>query len=66
MRRTAIKLGVSDEDLVFDHAGRRTYDSCYRAREIFGVSHAILVSQAFHLDRALYLCDSLGWIASAW
>jgi SanA protein len=60
MRRTAVKLGVPNEDLVLDFAGRRTYDSCYRAREIFGVSRAILVSQAFHLDRALCLCDSFG------
>ena len=58
MRRTAVKLGVPDEDLVLDYAGRRTYDSCYRARDIFGVKRAILVTQAFHLDRALYLCDS--------
>ncbi len=60
MRRTAVKLGVPDEDLVLDYAGRRTYDSCYRAREIFGVNRAILVTQAFHLDRALYLCDAFG------
>ena len=60
MRRVAVKLGVPIEDLVLDYAGRRTYDSCYRAREIFGVQRAILVSQAFHLDRALYLCDSFG------
>ena len=60
MRRAAVKLGVPNEDLVLDYAGRRTYDSCYRAKEIFGVSRAILVSQAFHLDRALYLCDSFG------
>ena len=60
MRRTAVKLGVPNEDLVLDYAGRRTYDSCYRARAIFGVNHAILVTQAFHLDRALYLCDSFG------
>ncbi len=60
MRRTAERLGVPNEDLVLDYAGRRTYDSCYRAREIFGVNQAILVTQAFHLDRALYLCDSFG------
>ena len=60
MRRTAERLGVPNEDLVLDYAGRRTYDSCYRAHEIFGVDHAILVTQAFHLDRALYLCDSFG------
>jgi SanA protein len=60
MRQTALQLGVPDGDLVLDYAGRRTYDSCYRAREIFGVSRAILVTQAFHLDRAMYLCDALG------
>jgi len=60
MRRVAVKLGVPDKDLVLDYAGRRTYDSCYRAREIFGVNHAILVTQAFHLERALYLCESFG------
>ncbi len=60
MRRTAVKLGVPNEDLVLDYAGRRTYDSCYRAAAIFGVNHAILVTQAFHLDRALYLCDTFG------
>jgi SanA protein len=60
MRRTAVRLGVPDEDLVLDYAGRRTYDSCYRAREIFGVNRAILVTQEFHLERALYLCDAFG------
>jgi SanA protein len=60
MRRTAIRLGVPDKDLVLDYAGRRTYDSCYRAHDIFGVSRAILVTQAFHLERALYLCDAFG------
>jgi SanA protein len=60
MRQTARQLGVPDSDLVLDYAGRRTYDSCYRAREIFGVSRALLVTQAFHLDRAMYLCDAFG------
>ncbi len=52
--------GVPAGDLVLDYAGRRTYDSCYRAAEIFGVEQAILVTQAFHLPRALYTCDRLG------
>jgi SanA protein len=60
MRRTAVRLGVPNEDVVLDYAGRRTYDSCYRARDIFGVQRAIIVTQAFHLDRALYLCDAFG------
>jgi SanA protein len=60
MRRLALQLGVPDEDIILDYAGRRTYDSCYRARDIFGVDQAIIVTQRFHLDRALYLCNSLG------
>lgn len=60
MREYALSLGVPEEDIVLDYAGRRTYDSCYRAREIFGVEQAILVTQDFHLPRALYLCNMLG------
>lgn len=60
MRETARTLGVPDADIVLDYAGRRTYDSCYRARDIFEVHRAIVVTQAFHLDRALYLCDAMG------
>jgi len=60
MREYALSLGIPDEDIVLDYAGRRTYDTCYRAREIFGVENAILVTQQFHLPRALYLCNLLG------
>lgn len=60
MRATAIELGVPAEDIVLDYAGRRTYDSCYRARAIFGVTDVLLVTQAFHLPRALFICESLG------
>ncbi len=60
MRATARSLGVPEKDIVLDYAGRRTYDSCYRARAIFEVSKAVVVTQAFHLDRALYLCDAMG------
>ena len=60
MRRYAMQLGVPSEAIVLDYAGFRTYDSCYRAREIFQVERAILVTQDFHLDRALLTCDELG------
>jgi SanA protein len=60
MREYALKLGVPEEDIVLDFAGRRTYDTCYRARVIFGLEQAILVTQAFHLPRALYTCNQLG------
>ncbi len=60
MRQYALTLGVPDADIVLDYAGRRTYDTCYRAREIFGVDSAILVTQGFHLPRAIFLCNSFG------
>ena len=60
MRQYALGLGVPDEDIVLDYAGRRTYDTCYRARDIFRVDSVILVTQDFHLPRALYLCNMLG------
>jgi SanA protein len=60
MRKLALTLGVPDSAIVLDYAGRRTYDTCYRAKAIFEVSQAILVTQAFHMPRALYLCNRLG------
>jgi SanA protein len=60
MRQYALALGVPDEAIVLDYAGRRTYDTCYRANAIFGLNEAILVTQGFHLPRALYLCNHLG------
>jgi len=60
MRDYALSLGIPGEDIVLDYAGRRTYDTCYRAREIFGLEQAILVTQDFHMPRALYLCNNLG------
>lgn len=60
MKKLAVQLGAPAEDIVLDYAGRRTYDSCYRAKEIFEVKHIIVVTQRFHLDRSLFLCDALG------
>jgi len=64
MRQYAISLGVPNEDVILDYAGRRTYDTCYRAKTIFGVERALLVTQRFHLPRALFLCNALGLKAS--
>ncbi|PWB54921.1 MAG: hypothetical protein C3F13_05575 [Anaerolineales bacterium] len=64
MREYALKLGVPEDAIVLDYAGRRTYDTCYRARQIFGIDDAILVTQGFHLPRALYTCNALGLKAS--
>lgn len=60
MRKYALSLGVPKVSIVLDYAGRRTYDTCYRARAIFGIQQAILVTQGFHLSRALYTCNALG------
>lgn len=60
MAEYAIALGVPEADIVLDYAGRRTYDSCYRALNIFKVDNAILVTQAYHLPRALFTADRLG------
>ena len=56
----AVAQGVPPEDVIRDYAGRRTYDTCYRAGHIFGVDEAILVTQRFHLPRALFTCNTLG------
>lgn len=60
MKQYALELGVPEEDIVLDYAGRRTYDTCYRAKAIFGVEQAVLVTQNFHLPRALFTCNALG------
>lgn len=60
MMAYAIERGIPAHDILTDHGGLRTYDTCYRARHTFGVSSAILVTQGFHLPRALFTCNSLG------
>lgn len=60
MKKTAIELGVPEQDIVLDFAGRRTYDTCYRAKEIFEVKSSVIVTQEFHLPRSLYLCNNMG------
>lgn len=52
--------GIPDEDIFLDHAGFDTYDSMFRADYIFKVDSAIVVTQNFHLPRALYISDRLG------
>lgn len=60
MRQFAVSLGVPNEAIMLDFAGSRTYDTCYRAKAVFGVKSALLVTQKFHLPRALFLCNALG------
>jgi SanA protein len=65
MKKLALSLGVPAEDIVLDYAGLRTYDTCYRARFVFGVQRALLVSQGYHIPRAVFTCNQLGIDADA-
>lgn len=60
MKDQAVAEGVPAQDIVLDYAGFRTYDSLYRAHAIFGVTSALLVTQRYHLPRALFLAKRLG------
>ena len=60
MKQYATDTGIASEDIFMDHAGFSTYESIYRAKEIFGVEKIIIVSQEYHLYRALYIADNLG------
>ncbi len=61
MKETLIRdYRVPAEVIYQDFGGRRTYDTCKRAHELFGVNEAILVSQAYHLPRAIWTCKRMG------
>lgn len=60
MLNYALQLGIPRKDIVLDYAGRSTYDTCFRARDIFGVTRATLITQRFHLPRAIFICDNHG------
>lgn len=60
MKQFAMDAGVKSEDVFMDHAGFDTYDSMYRAKEIFGAKKVIIVTQEYHLYRALYIAEKLG------
>ena len=60
MKQYAIHNGVASEDVFMDHAGFSTYESIYRARDIFQCKKIIIISQEYHLFRALYIANALG------
>jgi vancomycin permeability regulator SanA len=60
MRAYLLGRGVPDRQIVLDYAGFDTWDSCARAKRIFGVDHAIVITQLFHLPRAVALCRAAG------
>ncbi|MHB9095716.1 MAG: SanA/YdcF family protein [Eubacteriales bacterium] len=60
MRIYALRRGIPEGDIFMDHAGFSTYDSMYRARDVFRVKSVLVVTQDFHLPRALYIARWLG------
>lgn len=60
MRQYALDRGVPSQDIFMDHAGFSTYESLYRAKHIFGAQKVIIVTQKYHLYRALYIAWALG------
>lgn len=56
----AVEQGVSADDIFCDHAGINTYDSMYRLKTVFGVDRCVVVTQQYHLYRAIYVAKGLG------
>ena len=60
MKLEAIEEGIPSEDIFMDHAGFSTYESIFRARDVFAADRIIIVTQEYHLYRALYIANALG------
>lgn len=60
MKQFAVEAGVPSSDVFMDHAGFSTYESMYRAKEIFEADSVVIVSQEYHLYRAIYIAEKLG------
>ncbi|MFM2314981.1 MAG: hypothetical protein RLZZ04_4257 [Cyanobacteriota bacterium] len=60
MKKFAHDLGVPTQDITLDYAGFSTYESCYRAHQVFDVHRAVVITQNYHLPRAVYTCRQLG------
>ena len=60
MKQYAIDEGIDSENIFMDHAGFSTYESIYRAKEVFGVKKMVIITQEYHLYRALYIAEKLG------
>ena len=60
MKSFAVDAGIVSQDVFMDHAGFSTYESMYRAKEIFQAKKIIIVTQEYHLYRAMYIAEQLG------
>lgn len=60
MKQYALNAEIPSEDVFMDHAGFSTYETMYRAKEIFGAQNVVIVTQEYHLYRAIYIAEELG------
>lgn len=60
MSNYAQELGIDSDNIILDERGYDTYSTCWRAKNIFGIDKAILVTQEYHMSRALYVCNEVG------
>ena len=60
MKSFAMDCGIPSENIFMDHAGFSTYESMYRARDVFSAHRVLIVTQKFHMYRALYIANALG------
>jgi len=60
MFKYAVNKGVNSNDIIVDNEGYDTYSTCLHAKKVFNINNAILVTQAYHINRALYVCNELG------
>ena len=60
MKNYAVSAGVPSEDVFMDHAGFSTYETMYRAKEVFGAKRVVIVTQEYHLYRSIYIAEKLG------
>lgn len=60
MKQYAVERGVKAEDILMDHSGFSTYETMYRAKEVFGAHKAVIVTQEYHLYRCVYIARELG------
>jgi len=60
MKSLAVEMGVPSKDVFLDHEGYSTYESLYRAKNVFGAKKMVIITQEYHLHRALYIARELG------
>lgn len=60
MKKFAVDMGVASEDIFMDHAGFSTYETMYRAKEVFSAEKVVIVTQQYHLYRSVYIAEKLG------